>query len=83
MKTVTITLHLYGAFRKYNDSLTFIVPAGSSVAVIKNALGQMLGPQASDLVMDSAIANDKAILPPEFVVDLDSNLSILPPVCGG
>lgn len=83
MKTVTITMRLYGAFRKYQDSLTLSVPAGSPVATIKEALGNVLGPQAKDLVMDSVIADDRAILPPGFVVDRDSSLSVLPPVCGG
>lgn len=83
MKTVTITMRLYGAFRKYQDSIALTVPAGSPVAAIKDALGQALGPQARDLVMDSVIANDKTILAPGFRIDTDSSLSVLPPVCGG
>lgn len=83
MKTITVTMRLYGAFRKYQDSVTFSVPAGSPVSDIKDSLGRTLGPQAFDLVMDSVIANDKTILPPDFIVDEDISLSILPPVCGG
>ncbi len=83
MKTVTITMRLYGAFRKYQDSITLSVPAGSEVTAVKEAVGRALGLQARDLVMDSVIANDTAILPPGFTIDTDASLSILPPVCGG
>lgn len=83
MKTISITMRLYGAFRKYQDTVLFSIPAGSSVNAVKNALGQVLGSQARDLVMDSVIANDKEILPSGFIINEDSSLSILPPVCGG
>jgi hypothetical protein len=76
-------MRLYGAFRQYQDSVTFTVPSGSRVAAIKDALGQALGPQARNLVADSVIANDTTILPPGFVADRDISLSVLPPVCGG
>ncbi|MGZ9097483.1 MAG: MoaD/ThiS family protein [Micavibrio sp.] len=83
MKTVTITMCLYGAFRKCQDIIVFTVPAGSSVTEIKAALSQALGPQFCDLVLDSVVANDKTILPRDFLIDADSRLSVLPPVCGG
>lgn len=83
MKNVTVKMRLYGAFRKFDDNVQLSVPLGSSVTAVQEALCQALGPQARDLVMDSVIANDQTILPPAFVIDVDSNLSILPPVCGG
>lgn len=83
MKNVTVNMRLYGAFRKYDDKIQLSVPWGSPIAVVQKALCQALGPQSRDLVMDSVIANDQTILPPEFIIDADSNLSILPPVCGG
>ena len=83
MKNVTVKMRLYGAFRKYDDSVQLSVPLGSPVTAVQDALCQALGPQSRDLVMDSVIANDQTILPPGFIIDADSSLSILPPVCGG
>ncbi len=83
MKTVTITMRLYGAFRKFQDTVVFTVPAGSSIKEIKETLSQALGLQFRSLVLDSVVANDKTILPADFVIDTDSCLSALPPVCGG
>ncbi|MFN3826774.1 MAG: MoaD/ThiS family protein [Micavibrio sp.] len=83
MKNVTVRMRLYGAFKKYDESVQLSVPLGSSITAVQEALCQALGPQARDLVMDSVIANDQAILPPDFIIDSDSSLSILPPVCGG
>ncbi len=83
MKTVTIDMRLYGAFRKYSDHVRLIVAQGAPVAEVKKALCGVLGPQSLDLVLDSAIANDHEILPPGFIIESDVSLSILPPVCGG
>lgn len=83
MKTVTVDMRLYGAFRKYNDHVRLTVASGTPVAEVKDALCRVLGPQSRDLVLDSAIANDREILPSGFVIDADVSLSILPPVCGG
>ncbi len=83
MTDITITMRLYGAFRSYQDCVSLSVPAGSPVAAIREALCRALGPQARDLVMDSVFANDTTILPSGFVIDADSTLSVLPPVCGG
>lgn len=83
MKMIIITMRLYGAFRKYKKDVVFSVPRGSPVSLIKEALGKELGAQARELIMDSVIASDSAILPSDFIVENDSNFSILPPVCGG
>lgn len=83
MKNVIVKMRLYGAFKKYDESVQLSVPLGSSITAVQEELCQELGPQARDLVMDSVIANDRTILPPGFTIDADSSLSILPPVCGG
>lgn len=83
MNEITITMRLYGAFRKYQDQAVFPVPMGSEVKIIQEKLIDVLGPQSRDLVLDSVIANDTTILPPDYIIEGNSALSILPPVCGG
>lgn len=83
MSEVTITMRLYGAFRKYQDQAVFAVPAGSEIKTVQEKLIAALGPQSRDLVLDSVIANDTTILPADYVIEGNSTLSILPPVCGG
>ena len=83
MSMITITMRLFGAFRQYGETVEVRVQPGSRVSVIKGALGNILGEKAQNLIHDSVLADEKAILPGEYVVDKDVQLSILPPVCGG
>lgn len=83
MNDITINMKLFGAFRQYGETLEFRVRAGSPVAAIKERLGHVLGDQAKALIGDSVLADEKAILPDDFVFGDDVRLSILPPVCGG
>jgi molybdopterin converting factor small subunit len=83
MSSITITLRLFGAFRKYGERIEFPVTTGSSVAAIKEAIRKELATEIKDLVSDSVIANDETILPGSYIIDSDASLSILPPVCGG
>lgn len=78
-----ITINHYGAFRKIgpNTALDITIPA--SIAAIRAALANQLGQDHKLLIEDSAIANETAILPDEFIIDDICTLSILPPVCGG
>lgn len=83
MNEITISMRLFGAFRKYGETVEFAIHTGSPVAVIKDALGNVLGEQARGLIRDSVLANDETILPGDYIFDRDARLSILPPVCGG
>ena len=83
MRTVTVDMRLYGAFRKYRDHVRLTVAPGTPVAGIKDALCRVLGPQSRDLVLDSAIAYVRDILRSGFFIDTVVCLSILPPVWGG
>jgi hypothetical protein len=83
MNTITIDMRLFGAFRPYGEAVSFQVPYDSPVSAIKSALAEALGAGARDLVADSVVADDQAILPEDYIVGADAKLSILPPVCGG
>jgi hypothetical protein len=81
--TVTITVRLYGAFRPYGNQIAVPALSGASVADIKTALRQSLPDSMGGLVLESAIANDREILPDHHIIGKDEVLSVLPPVCGG
>lgn len=83
MSEIIISMRLFGAFRKYGETVNFGIRAGSRVAAVKEALGNVLGEQARGLIRDSVLANDETILPGDYIFNQDVKLSILPPVCGG
>jgi molybdopterin converting factor small subunit len=88
MKRENIKINFYGAFRKYGDHETLSLPAGSSVGDLKDLLakhlaGKIPGFPDSQLIRDSAIACDDAVVGPHYKVRQDERVSILPPVCGG
>ncbi len=79
MNKITLEIKLYGAFRKFGDSIKISVPKDSDMERVKSVLSKNL----SELVNDSVLANDNEILPKTYVFKQDMMLSILPPVCGG
>jgi len=81
MSDISIHVKLFGAFRKFGESIDFSMPVGSTIAAVKKALQQKLNGEG--LVFDSVLANNSAILRDHDVLDKDTELSILPPVCGG
>ncbi len=81
MAEITIHMKLFGAFRKFGESVDFSVPTGSTIATVKTALQKLL--DGNGLVQDSVLANDNSILRDDYVIEGDAELSILPPVCGG
>lgn len=81
--TINITIRLFGAFRKYGDTLELALPPGCDVAAIKAQLANKLDAGDAALVADSAIANDNAIINAGQVFTENAVLAILPPVCGG
>jgi len=83
MADINITLRLFGAFRKYGEKVTFTVPAGCTVAVVKERLAEVLQSADKNLIRDSVLANDNEIIDGGAVLSKDSHLAILPPVCGG
>lgn len=83
MAEINITMRLFGAFRKYGESLTFAVPKGATPETVKERLTEKLGNGAAQLVRDSAIANEDEIMSDDAVLNGSCSLAILPPVCGG
>lgn len=83
MKTISVTMQLFGAFKKYGEKIIFIVPSGSTVQDVKNKLAIELKLDDPTLIYDSAIANDDEIIEKNNVFTQDCCLAILPPVCGG
>ncbi len=81
MSNITIHMKFFGAFRKFGESKEFCVPTGSTIANIKTTLQNLL--DGEGLVADSALANNQSILRDNDVIECDTELSILPPVCGG
>ena len=89
MNKITVTITLFGAFRKYDvQFVTIELPQASSISDIKKYLkDKLLSINANlferDLVKHSVLANDSEILNDNVVLVQDAKLSILPPVCGG
>jgi molybdopterin converting factor small subunit len=80
---ITFPIKCFGVFRQFGDKLCVAVNPGSSVLQIKAALVQQLGQQHKTLVEESVLANDNAILQNSYILQEETSLSILPPVCGG
>lgn len=80
---INYSIKCFGVFRKFGDTLLVSVNAGSSVQQIKEALVQQLGEQHKTLVEESVLANDNQILLNAYILQEETPLFILPPVCGG
>ena len=83
MTDITITMRLFGAFRKYGENVTFTAPSGCTATTVKEKLAEVLKLADKNLIRDSALANDNEIISSDAVLTKDSSLAILPPVCGG
>lgn len=80
--SVTLTVNLFGAFRAGgNQPVALTLPKGATLAEARHALKATLG--NNSLVDDSALADDKQVLPEDAIFERDTELAILPPVCGG
>lgn len=85
---ITLTISLFGAFRPYGNAITLEVPHGTDVAEIKNRLKIALKQSRPEfdketLVSESALADDRQVLTENATLTENTNLAILPPVCGG
>ena len=83
MKTITVNVQLFGAFRKYGEMAVLEAPAGVRVNELKELLSRWIGGMEATLVADSVFANEKEVLAAGAVIEKDANLAVLPPVCGG
>ena len=80
---ININMRLFGAFRKFGESVTFSLPSGATVHQLKETLAAALNNADPLLIADSAIANDHEIIGADHIFTQDCRLAILPPVCGG
>lgn len=83
MKTITVNVQLFGAFRKYGEMAVLEAPAGVRVNELKELLSRWIGGMEAHLVADSVFANEKEVLAAGTAIEKDANLAVLPPVCGG
>lgn len=81
--SITLTINLFGAFRGHENGkpLTLALPYGATLAEVRHALKAALNNHP--LIDNSALADDTQILPEDAVFRHDTQLAILPPVCGG
>jgi molybdopterin converting factor small subunit len=83
MKKITVSIRLFGAFRKYGEVVILEAPAGVGIDELKELLSSWIGGMEAHLVADSVFANEKEVLAAGAVIEKDANLAVLPPVCGG
>jgi molybdopterin converting factor small subunit len=83
VSNIQINIKFFGGFRKFGESIDLSVPSSSSVPVVKEVLIQALEGKDKLLIDASVLANDNTILRDDAVFYEDTQLSILPPVCGG
>lgn len=88
---IEIEVRLFGSFRKYEKQGTpIMINSRDPIAIssLKEKLDSCfkeLFPHFSDseLIKDSAIANNSQILDLNHMIERSCSLFILPPVCGG
>jgi molybdopterin converting factor small subunit len=83
MKTIKVSIRLFGAFRKYGEVAVLEAPAGVGIDELKELLSKWIGGMEAPLVADSVFANEREVLAAGAVIEKDANLAVLPPVCGG
>ncbi len=83
MSDIKINIKFFGGFRKFGEAVDCVVPEGSSVLAVKSALAIALQGKDKALIDASVLANDNEILQDDVLFHEDTQLSILPPVCGG
>ncbi|MBU3656465.1 MAG: MoaD/ThiS family protein [Rhodocyclaceae bacterium] len=87
--TMTLSIRMFGAFRKYHQGeLTLDLPVGSTASTVKSAIAATLQQSNpafgnSDLIEKSVLADNHRILPDDAKISSAVTLAILPPVCGG
>lgn len=87
---ISIKIWLRGIFRQYSDNeyVHISVPTGTilseiKVVLIEKFLESSLNFDTEEILKHSVFANETTILQDKVVLDKDSELTILPPVCGG
>jgi molybdopterin converting factor small subunit len=81
--SIVLSVTFFGAFREYDTGtpLSLFVPHGATLAQVRHALKAAMN--NDPLIEDSALADDTHILPEETIFERDTQIALLPPVCGG
>lgn len=87
---IQIKLKLFGALRKFGTGSVIEVQtvSGTSIGDFRNTVAMKLrelspGVNDAGLVFDSAFANETAILSDDYILIKNTEIAVLPPVCGG
>ncbi len=83
MTHAKIKIHPFGTFRAIADEITVTIPSQATVTTVKQAIISVIGDTHRTLVSDSVLATDTMILQDTDTIGGATELSILPPVCGG
>lgn len=82
-----VQVKLFGAFRQFHREpvLTLEVPPDTMVAHVRERVALMFDEDANAkmLLKASAFATDRRVLEENEAVPEDTELALLPPVCGG
>ncbi len=88
--SVNVEINMFGMLKKFSEEppLMLGVPAGSSIAEILDVLKKNLANRFPDFnhhkVIDaSVLADEKEVLKHDHIINQDTSLAVLPPVCGG
>lgn len=89
-RRVKVEIRLFGALRKWDGGAPCVLelPRGAGIAEIRGALREELtrrDPEfdRQELLGRSALADEREILSGCYRLERDTELAILPPVCGG
>ncbi len=89
-KNIIVTINLYGQFRRYiaDREIKITLWSGASLIDVRSSVAAEILKQNGeflehDLLTQSVFADDCKILSNNHILQEDTVLSILPPVCGG
>jgi len=89
MPDLLVRIKIFGTFRSHVKVpfVEFEAPCGIAISELKKQLAEIMmqkyGVSVAQLIEDSVIASQDAILAEESVLKESVELAILPPVCGG
>ncbi len=89
MDKITVTVNMFGIFRDYfpnNNYIKINIDKSSTLIDIRNEIKYILSKidiTIIDLVDASAFATDIETIDENFIFNIDTTISILPPVSGG
>ena len=90
LETKSIRVKFFGSLREFGDAKTaeIVINTAPSVKELRSALFNHLmqshpGSKATEILKDSAFADERSVLSPDATLEGRSWIAVLPPVCGG